>query len=421
MKFTIPIIVAATLLMTACNPKKTKTTEAGTLTDSLSIETVQEPEMAWGYYKDSIRIDSSIVKRNQSLSDILRPLGISASTVHFVAQNSKDVFDIRHIRAGNDYYLLYEDTIKTPTHLIYKVDAVEYVDFSLNNSLQVLLGEKEVEVQTRSVSGIIESSLWNAMVNAGTTPALALELSDIFAWTVDFFDIQANDKFKVIYKVNFVDGEFVGLHSVESVCLEHKGVEHYAFAYEGNEQHGYFDEDGNSLRKTFLKAPLNFSRISSRFSNSRMHPVLKYRRPHHGVDYAAPSGTPVVSIGDGVITKKGYQARGGGNHLSIKHNSVYTTKYMHLKGFAKGIKAGARVKQGQLIGYVGSTGLSTGPHLDFRVYKNGSPIDPLKMEAPPAEPISETNKTEFMVVKDSLSTILQGMDYHTAPTQLAQK
>ena len=186
------------------------------------------------------------------------------------------------------------------------------------------------------------------------------------------------------------------------------GQDFYAIYFEQEDGQSYFDDKGQSLRKSFLKSPLKFSaRISSRFSNSRMHPVLRIRRPHHGVDYAAPTGTPVYSIGDGVITTKAYQAGGGGNYLKIRHNSVYTTSYMHLSKFASGISSGTRVKQGQLIGYVGSTGLSSGPHLDFRVFMNGIPIDPLKMKSPPAEPVSSANFERFNKIREQLLKELQ--------------
>ncbi|MCF6357955.1 MAG: M23 family metallopeptidase [Draconibacterium sp.] len=245
------------------------------------------------------------------------------------------------------------------------------------------------------------------MVNSGQDPMLALELSDIFAWTIDFFAIQKGDRFRVIYDERFVDSTSIGIGEIYAVEFDHYGEPNYAFIFDQNNRLDYFDEKGKSLRKAFLKAPLKFSRISSRFSNSRMHPVLRIRRPHHGIDYAAPKGTPVMSIGDGTVIARAYQRRGGGNYLKIKHNSVYTTTYMHLNGFAKGVTTGSRVKQGQVIGYVGSTGLATGPHLDFRVHKNGSPVDPLKVKAPPVEPVKEENLARYNIVKDSLMNELQ--------------
>ena len=214
-----------------------------------------------------------------------------------------------------------------------------------------------------------------------------------------------------MYDELFVDSVSIGLGNIHAVEFEHGGKGNFAFRFFQDNQFEYFDETGASLRKAFLKAPLQFSRISSRFSNGRMHPVLRIRRPHHGVDYAAPKGTPVMSIGDGTVVAKAYEAAGGGNYLKIKHNSVYTTTYMHLSGYASGIVNGARVRQGDVIGYVGSPGLSTGPHLDFRVHKNGSPIDPLTMEAPPVEPVHEINIPEYTILKDSMMNELLKIDW----------
>jgi murein DD-endopeptidase MepM/ murein hydrolase activator NlpD len=186
----------------------------------------------------------------------------------------------------------------------------------------------------------------------------------------------------------------------------HANEDFYAFRFTQNDEESYFDDKGKSLKKAFLKAPLKFSRISSVFSFSRFHPVLKIYRPHFGVDYAAPTGTPVVSIGDGTVIAKAYQPAGGGNYLKIKHNSLYTTSYMHLSGFGPGISQGVRVRQGQVIGYVGATGLASGPHLDFRVFMGGSPVDPLKVKAPPTEPVSEKYMASYTTHRDSMMTKL---------------
>ena len=303
--------------------------------------------------------------------------------------------------------------------MVYEESPVNYIVFDLNHPEKITRGEKAIENIERKASGIITSSLWNAMVENGIPPVLAVELSDVFAWTIDFFGIQNGDRFKVIYDEQFVEGKYVGIGAIKAAYFEHMGTPLYAFYFDENEQTGFFDTDGNSLRKAFLKAPLNYSRISSRFSNSRMHPVLKYRRPHHGVDYAAPTGTPVHSIGDGVVVKKAYQKNGGGYYLNIKHNSVYTSQYMHLSKYAAGIAVGTRVKQGQYIANVGMTGIATGPHLDFRIYKNGSPVDPLKVDAPPVEPIKEANKAVFVALRDSMQTQLDSIPFTQIDDNLA--
>ncbi len=376
-------------------------------------EEVPETEIphSWGFRTDSLKIDTFQVSRNQNLSDILISRGISLYQIDQLARNSKPVFDVRRIRLGNKYYFLQKNSSLSPDYFIYEENPVDYIVFELNDSLQVYRGTKPIEIKISSCSGIIESSLWNALAAQEVSPILAIEMSDIFAWTIDFFGIQKGDRFKVIYEERFVEGASIGLGKIHAAIFEHMGEPISAFFFKGKEQEGYFDKDGKSLRKAFLKAPLNFSRISSRFSHSRMHPVLKYRRPHLGVDYAAPSGTPVYSIGDGVIVKKAYQGGGGGNYLTIKHNSVYSSQYMHLQGYAKGISPGNRVKQGQLIGYVGMTGLASGPHLDFRIFKNGAPVDPLTVKAPPVEPIHEFNAQLFYSLRDSVSQSLDSISY----------
>ena len=233
------------------------------------------------------------------------------------------------------------------------------------------------------------------MRTAGVSPLLILDLSDIYAWTVDFFGLQKGDRFRVLYDEKVCDGETIGIDTVRYAVFSHNGRNLPMVMFnQGDGGNIWWDENGASMRKAFLKAPLKFSRISSGFSYARKHPVTKKVRPHTGVDYAAPTGTPVMTIGDGVVTSVKYEGAGG-KTIRIKHNSVYSTAYLHLSKYAKGIKAGTRVRQGEVIGYVGSTGRSTGPHLDFRVWKNGTPINPLKMESPPAEPIRQSNKKAF--------------------------
>lgn len=380
------------------------------ITDTIQ-QIIPEPVLVWGMNKDSITIDSCKVKRNQSLSNILRKKNISARTIHNLALSSKDIFDVRKIKSGNTYYLIQKDTLPEPDFMVYEESAVDYIIFDLNHPENITRGEKTIDNIEKKVAGIITTSLWNSMVESGVSPVLAVKLSDIFAWTIDFFGIQSGDQFKVIFEEQFVEGEYIGIGAIKAAYFEHMGTPIYAFHFDKNNQEGFFDIEGNSLQKAFLKAPLNYSRISGRFTNNRLHPILKYRRPHHGVDYAAPTGTPVHSIGDGVVVKKAYQKNGGGYYLTIKHNSVYKSQYMHLSKYAPGIKEGVRVKQGQYIANVGMTGLASGPHLDFRIYKNGTAVDPLKVDAPPVEPITEINKSEFITVRDSMQILLDSIPF----------
>ena len=250
-------------------------------------------------------------------------------------------------------------------------------------------------MERRYADVTISNSLWVDMVDAGVSPNLILSLSDIYAWTVDFFGLQKGDRFRVLYDEKMCDGEVLSVDTVRYAVFTHNGSDLPSVMYDQKDGGNiYWNEKGESMRKAFLKAPLEFSRFSSGFSYARRHPVTKKVRPHTGVDYAAPVGTPVLSIGDGVVTSVKHEGAGG-KTVRIRHNSVYSTAYLHLSKYGKGIAPGKRVRQGEVIGYVGSTGRSTGPHLDFRVWKNGSPINPLKMDSPPAEPLKEAHKAEF--------------------------
>jgi len=402
----VVVIVVSTLLITKCG-----TTEQ-VLKDDVSIVVdtteAQQAHMKYGLPIEDYEIENQKVKRRQSLSTILDKYGISPQKVNEISYKAKDVFNVRKIRAGKSYFVLFsKDSLRTPEYFIYEESKLEYIVFDLQDEISVTKGEKEVEYKIRTVKGTIESSVWNSLVENDADPLLAINISEIYAWTIDFFGITKGDSFKVMYKQGFVEGKALRAFDVKAAVLVHQGKEYYAYKYNQDGKDSYFDEEGNNLQKAFLKAPLKYSRISSRFSNRRYHPVLKKYRAHHGIDYAAPTGTPVFSIGDGRITKKAYQRRGGGKYLKIKHNGVYSTCYMHLSRYAKGMRPGVSVKQGQIIGYVGMTGLATGPHLDFRVYKYGSAINPLRMKSPSKSPIKEVNKANYLSVKNQLEERLK--------------
>jgi len=362
-----------------------------------------EPHYEYGILVDSFAVIKDFVKVNQSLSDILLPYHIDANTVSKLAEISAGVFDLHKIRAGNEYTLLCSnDTLQRAKYFIYESSPTEYVVFDLADSLRVYAGEKDVKIKIVSSSGVINSSLWKAMTDANADPNLVISLSEIYQWTIDFYAIQKGDEFKAIYEELYIGNESIGLGKILAAWFKHGGKEIYAYRFVQDSTADYFDDQAASLRRSFLKAPLKFSRISSRFSNSRFHPILRIRRPHHGVDYAAPRGTPVHAIGNGTIISAGF-AGGAGQLIKIRHNSTYTTAYMHLAGFAKGVRTGGHVSQGQVIGYVGSSGLSTGPHLDFRFYRNGAAIDPLTVVSPPAEPV----KCLYMPAFDSLKVVMK--------------
>lgn len=378
-------------------------------------EPVAEPQYLFDIQIDSLEVIQHRVGKNQFLTDMLMQYNVDYATIEFLARNFRSTFDVKQIKAGNNYFMMLgNDSLRKPLYFVYEINPADYVVYSLSDSLYAFRGSKPVETRVESAHGIITSSLWNAMVGNGYDADLAIKMSDVYAWTVDFFGIQKNDRFEVMYERKYIDGKAVGVGKILSARFNHYGKDQYAFYFEQNGEGDYFDEKGQSLQRAFLKAPLKFSRISSHFTNSRYHPILKYSRPHHGVDYAAPAGTPVYAIGQGVVTRKGFQGGGAGNFLYIKHNSTYTTAYMHLQKFAPGIREGSKVSQGELIGYVGSTGLSTGAHLDFRFFKGGQPVNPLTVESPPAKPVESQLMQAYLAMVDTrrkeLTALIESID-----------
>jgi murein DD-endopeptidase MepM/ murein hydrolase activator NlpD len=385
--------IATVLFLHNCGQRNTQfENEEGPVHET--TEVVPE-KLEYGLPVDSFTVIESKIKNNQSLSDILINYGVSPQTIDSISHMNGD-FNVRQIRAGNIYRLfLSKDSVPKLQYFIYEHSQLDYVMISFSDSLGVFVGQKPTVIEKKIASGIIRTNLWDAMVDNNINPMMSIELSEIYAWSIDFFGLQKGDQFYVIYEERLLDSVSAGIERIHAALFNHQNKDYYAIYFVQDNEGSYFDEDGNSLRKAFLKAPLKYNRISSRFSNNRYHPVLKIYRPHTGVDYAAPEGTPVYSIGDGFVVNKGYQNGGAGNYVKVKHNSVYTTQYAHLREFAKDLKVGDHVNQGQLLGYVGHTGLATGPHLDFRFFKNGYPVDPLKVDAPSVEPVKKINRQEF--------------------------
>ncbi len=354
----------------------------------------------YGLAVDSFIVEEKVIQAGTSLSSLIGSLNIASKNIESILSKASEVFDLRKIKKGNKYKVFQsKDGLKTVDYLVYEHNATDYILFNLKDTIQIEKKQKEVKSVTSTASGTIESSLWSVIVEKGKNPMLALKLSDVYAWAIDFFGLQKGDQFKVFYNEQFVDGQSIGIDIIHAAWFKHMGKEYYAIPFCQDSVIEFFDENGNSIKKAFLKAPLNYSRIASRFSESRMHPILKIRRPHHGVDYCAPKGTPVQAIGDGIIVHASYSGEAG-NFVKIKHNGTFTTGYMHLSGYGSGIRPGKQVRQGDIIGYVGSTGLSTGPHLDFRVWKNDTNIDPLKLESPTVEPVRKDKLDFFYQIRD---------------------
>ena len=406
------LVIAAFFAAVSCG-NKTPDSQVDNLVDSVS-ESVADP---LGFCPDSLECVEGKVRDGQFFSTLMMKLGLDAQQAYDLTVSSGSVFDVKSLRVGNSYKAYY-DAEKRLKHLVYERSRTTSVIFDCQAPYGARVYEKPVIVEQKYADVTINSSLWVDMREAGVSPHLIVSLSDIYAWTVDFFGLQKGDRFRVLYDEKLCDGEVVSVDTVRYAIFSHNGKDMPAVMF--NQKDGgniYWNEKGESMRKAFLKAPLKFSRISSGFSYARKHPVTRKVQPHTGVDYAAPKGTPVMSIGDGVVLSMKYEGAGG-NTVRIRHNSVYTTAYLHLSGYARGLKVGQRVRQGEVIGYVGSTGRSTGPHLDFRVWKNGSPINPLKMESPPTDPLKKENMEQFGEVYENYKAQIDTIQARSVAAEL---
>lgn len=365
------------------------------------------------HISDAMPAETGLVRRTDCVQDgdtfpgLMGRLGVDATCAYNLLECSRGVFDARKILSGRQV-IAYCDSTGSPEYVIYCNSKVRSTVFRCCDSLAVWTFDKPTTIEHVKTDVTIRTSLWNDMLEKGASPLLIVELADIYAWTINFFGLQEGDRFRAIYDQRICEGEIVDIEEV-LFCIYDSG-KYSATAIRFDQHDGkdvYWNEKGESMKKAFLKAPLKYNRISSRFTYHRKHPVTGKVRPHTAVDYAAPKGTPVHSIGDGTVTLCGWDPSGGGNRIKIKHMNGYETCYMHLSKFAKGMKAGARVAQGQTIGYVGSTGRSTGPHLDFRVWKDRKPIDPLKMISPPAKPLDAANMDSLKVLVEKYRTELE--------------
>lgn len=381
--------------------KKAPTSVVSTESDlSLGAFPITLPTLKYGFAMDTFVVVQQNINSGQFLADILLEQQVAYIDIEKIAKNAQGVFDVRHLRAGQPYSVLKNPVSGVAQFMVYEPSVYEYVVFQLTDSFKVTKTSHPIEIRPRATAGLIESNLWDAMVDNGASFSLVDKMEDALQWSVDFYHIQKEDAFKLIYDENYIDGKAVGVEKVKAAYFKTSDKEYYAIYFEADSIKGYYDLEGKPMKRSFLKTPVKFSRISSYYNLNRLHPILKYRRPHYGTDYAAPYGTEIYAVGDGVVTQASYTS-GNGNFVRLKHDKIYETQYLHMSKFASGIRAGVHVKQGEVIGYVGSTGLATGPHVCFRFWKNGQQINHLKLDFPQAAPLPDAVMASFKSLRDA--------------------
>ena len=397
------VALLISVLLISCDQEKPETNKPKIVKEKIVKQ--------FGYTLNDYTVKRDTVKKGDSFGSILENNNLFYPQIYNIVQKAKTVFDVRRINLGKPYTILFsKDSVKTPKVLIYQPNLIDYVVVSLTDSLFAEKKSKAVKLKEFEAEGVITSSLSETMEEKKLSPLLSNELSEIYAWTIDFFRLEKGDNFKIIYSAKFVDDSIaVGLNRIHSAYFEHRGKPFYAIEFETDPKRGlfeYFDENGKNLRRAFLRAPVQFSRISSRYNLKRKIAYYGRVRPHLGTDFAAPRGTPIRATASGTVTKASY-TRSNGNYIKIKHNGTYSTQYLHMD--KRGVKVGQFVKQGDYIGTVGMTGNTSGPHVCYRFWKNGKQVDPLKQKLPEAKPISKELKKRYlkymMPVKNQLDSI----------------
>ncbi|MDX2245191.1 MAG: peptidoglycan DD-metalloendopeptidase family protein [Bacteroidia bacterium] len=357
----------------------------------------------FGIDVNSMKVVQSNFERNQFLTDVLLEHNVAPDVIDEVAKKSESVFDVRRMRAGNSFTILKNGAHKV-NYFIYEKTPADYVVFDLRDSVQIYEGRKRVNIQEKTISGAIHSSLFETIQENGLDARLGKLLEEVYAWSVDFFHLEKGDYFKVIYEEEFVDGESIGIGRIVASVFHHQGHDYFAISYAQNGEVEYFDEEGRSLRKELLKAPIKYSRLSARYSKNQ--PETDQNKDKE-VDYAAPAGTPVYAVGNGEVIRAKFR-KGLGNHIRIKHG-IYTTQYSHLSKIAAGIREGNEIRQGDIIGYVGNSGDAANPRISFRVWENGKVVNPAALSLPSVEVVSAENMDNFQSITVKMLKKLEGV------------
>ncbi|HPK10364.1 MAG TPA: M23 family metallopeptidase [Saprospiraceae bacterium] len=379
--------------------------------------TTKRSNIKFGFNLDSLYIESNVIQQSDLMGDILYAQGINYQTIAALENKAKDIFSVRKIRSGKKYHLIKEDECGDVLAMVYEPNSIQYVVFDLRDSVNVDLVDKHVDVCQDIVTGEVETSLWESLENQNVSYHIIDLMENALSGSVDFYHVQQGDKYKLIYEKKYVDGKSVGLGKVLGAYFSNQQGEHYSYYFSDDKLSGYYDSEGRPNQGTFLMAPIKSSyRVSSGYNLKRFHPIKKVRIPHLGTDYAAPYGTPIISVADGVVEKAGYTANNG-RYVKIRHDKTYETQYLHMQRFGNGIRSGVRVKQGQVIGYVGSTGLATGPHVCFRFWKNGRQVDHRREIFPPSPPMPESELPKFFEVRDNMKSLLDQIQIQSNDNQ----
>ncbi len=378
--------------------------------DSIGHFPIIEPTHKYGFVLDTFNVTEGTIQENEFLADILLKHKVDYVAIHNLATETRDIYDVKSLRANKPFTILNIDTTTSADYFIFEPNPYHYVIYDLKEPAKSEMVKRKIDKVIKEASGVVNGSLWMTMQENGLSYELTTKMEDALAWSVDFYHIQKGDKFKAIYEQDYIDGEFVGIGKLFGAYYQNSDQEYYAVHYETEKHHGFFDLEGLPMKKAFLKAPVKYSRISSRFSKRRFHPVLKRYKSHLGTDYAAPRGTPIMAVADGVVSKRAY-TKNNGNYIKIKHDKVYSTQYLHMSKFKSDVKAGTYVKQGDVIGYVGKTGLATGNHVCFRFWKNGVQVDPRRQNLPPPDPMPKEDLPEYLKVRDSIKLVLDKIEF----------
>ncbi|MBM1104902.1 peptidoglycan DD-metalloendopeptidase family protein [Aurantibacter crassamenti] len=397
--------------------KDDKTVSADLNKDIAKVKVIEKPveiKKEYGFDLDQFNVKLDTIRRGDSFGELMMQNKVEYPKIAKLSSDYKDTFDVRKIRVGRPYLILKsKDTTEAAEVFIYQNDPINYTVIDFRDSVQAYNEKKEVKYVEREASGIIKTSLSEAILDQGIDYNITNDLSEIYAWTIDFFRLQKGDKFKVIYKEKYInDTIYAGAEPIEAAYFEHEGRPIYAFAYENDSLKSivdYFDDEANNLRRTFLRAPVKFSRISSRYNLKRR---IRYYgnkvRPHRGTDYAAPIGTPIMATADGIVTESRRKG-GNGKYVKIRHNGTYSTQYLHMK--KQNVKRGEHVKQGDIIGWIGMTGNTGGPHVCYRFWRNGRQVDPLREKLPLAEPLAETLRPAYFEFINPKKSQLDCIEY----------